>query len=188
MVKILLMPKHSFLLLALFFLVLPAVNSQNAEKLRTGDLFPVIKGELLSYKKITLPEHCKGKVSVLVIAFKRATQTQVDTWTKPLLQEFNTQDDFRFIEVPMISNFYSWVSNYIDNGMRSGIIESMHKNVMTYYGPLGSYFKYFEVENKKLCYLFLLDKEGKVQFITKGESNPEDLEILLQKTKELLDN
>jgi hypothetical protein len=169
--------------LFLSIIIIPQVEAQHTNKLKAGDLFPEIKGELLSSKMITLPDHCKGKVSVLIIAFKRGTQPQIDEWTKPLMKEFSIRNDFRFIEVPMISNFYNWMSNYIDNGMRGGIAESMHKNVMTYYGPLGNYFDYFDVQDKKQCCLFLLDKEGIIQFIAKGEPTPENLSALLQKIK-----
>lgn len=67
----------------------------------------------------------------------------------------------------MISNFYNWMSHYINNGMRDGIAESMHKNAMTYYGSLGNYFDYFDVQDKKLCSLFLLDKESIIQYLYK---------------------
>ena len=170
----------------LSIIIIQQTAAQNPDKLKSGDLFPEIKGELLSSKMVTLPDHCKGKVSVLIIAFKRGTQAQVDTWTKPLMKEFSIRNDFRFIEVPMISNFYSWLSHYIDNGMRGGIAKPMHKNVMTYYGPLDSYYDYFDVQDKKLCYLFLLDKESRIQFLTKGEAKPEELSVLLQKIKILL--
>ncbi len=177
------MIKSTIIALFLSILIIPKVEAQNANKLKIGDLFPEIKGELLSSTMITLPDHCKGKVSVLIIAFKRGTQPQIDKWTKPLLKEFNDYSYFRFIEVPMISNLYNWVSHYIDNGMRGGIAESMHNNVMTYYGPLESYFNYFDVQDKKLCYIYLLDKEGIIQFIAKGEPNREHLTVLLQKIK-----
>ncbi|MBN2598232.1 hypothetical protein [Labilibaculum sp.] len=172
------------LLLSIF--VSPVARAQDSKKLKPGDFFPEIKGKLLSSKMITLPDHCKGKVSVLILAFKRGTQAQIDTWTKPLMKEFSINNDFRYIEVPMISSFYNWLSHYIDNGMRSGIAKPMHQNVMTYYGSLNPYFDCFDVQDKKLCYLFLLDKEGKIQFLTKGEAKPDELSVLLQKIKILL--
>jgi hypothetical protein len=175
-----------FIATCLFCLVVICANSQNIKKLQKGDIFPQIKGELLSSKKITLPNHCKGKVSVLIVAFKRGTQPQIDTWTKPLLREFSMNKDFRFIEIPMISGFYSFMSNYINNGMRKGIVRPMHKNVMTYYGPLSDYFKMFDVENNKLCYLFLLDRDGTIHYMNKGESNEAALQSLIEKTKGLL--
>ncbi len=179
------MVKPAVIFLMLCLLLTPVLFAQ---KLQIGESFPEITGELLSYKKITIPEHCKGKVSILIVAFKRGTQPQIDSWTTPLMQEFSNNSDFRFLEIPMISNFYSWISGYIDNGMRGGIVESMHKNVMTYYGPLDTYFTYFGVEDKKLCYLFLLDREGKIQFLANGESSSEQLAILFQKVKILLNS
>ncbi len=179
------MIKPAVLILMISLFLTPVLIAQ---KLQIGDSFPEITGDLLSYKKITIPEHCKGKVSILIVAFKRGTQPQVDSWTTPLMQEFSNDSDFRFLEIPMISNFYSWISGYIDNGMRGGIVESMHKNVMTYYGPLDRYFTYFDVQDKKLCYLFLLDREGKIQFLANGESSSAQLTILFQKVKILLNS
>lgn len=156
------------LTLSIFFFIsifCSNLSAQTVKKLEIGDQFPTIHGELLSHKEVSLPDHCRGKVSLLIVAFKRGTQPQIDTWTKPVLKEFSMYDEFRFIEIPMISNFYSWISNYIDNGMRKGIVPSMHKNVMTYYGSLSDYYTYFGVEDKKLCYVFLLDKQGKIQFM-----------------------
>ena len=175
-----------FTVIILLYCFLGFVNAQEIGKLRIGEKFPKIEGELLSTKAISLPGHCKGKVAVLIVAFKRGSQPQIDSWTKPLLKEFSMHDDFRFIEIPMISNFYSWMSNYIDNGMRKGIVPSMHKNVMTYYGPLNDYFTYFGVDDKKLCYVFLIDREGIIQFMAKGEAQSDKLKILIAETRELL--
>ncbi|MPQ47681.1 hypothetical protein GCQ56_11770 [Marinifilum sp. N1E240] len=175
-----------FILCSLLFI--PNGNGQTVDKLKLGDTFPNLNGELLSSKKISLPDHCKGKVSILIVAFKRGTQTQIDTWAKPLLHEFSMMEDFRFIEIPMISNFYSWISSYIDNGMRKGIVPSMHKNVMTYYGPLSDYYKYFDVADKKLCYLFLIDRTGKIQFLEKGEAKEENLQSLIEIIKDLINS
>lgn len=164
------------------------LSAQTVKKLEIGDMFPTVEGELLSSKKISLPDHCKGKVSLLIVAFKRGTQSQIDTWTKPIMKEFSMYDEFRFIEIPMISNFYSWMSNYIDNGMRRSTVSNMHKNVMTYYGPLRDYYKYFGVEDKTLCYVFLLDQHGKIHFIEKGNAEPRKISLLTDKVKKLLHN
>lgn len=70
--------------------------------------------------------------------------------------------------------------------MRSGIQKKLHDNVLTYYGSLSDYYKYFGVDDKKTCYLFLLDKEGKVQLMKKGKANPESMKELRVKTDLLL--
>ncbi|WP_421920133.1 hypothetical protein [Marinifilum sp.] len=180
------MPKSVLISVLILMVFINKLSAQTTKKLDVGDHFPTIEGELLSSKKISLPEHCKGKISLLIVAFKRGTQAQIDTWTKAILQEFGMQEEFRFIEIPMISNFYSWISNYIDNGMRKGIVQSMHQNVMTYYGPLDDYYKYFGVDDKKQCYVFLLDRKGKIRFIDKGEAESHKLVLLINEVKKLL--
>jgi len=174
-----------FLILCFFYT--SNLNAEKIKKLQIGDIFPTIEGELLSSKKITLPDHCKGKITLLAVAFKRGTQYQIDSWTRPLLFEFSRNNNFRFIEIPMISNFYSWISNYIDNGMRKGIVPSMHKNVMTYYGSLDNYFSYFGVEDTKLCYIFLLNKNSEILYMNKGIASPKKIKILSNNIRNLLE-
>jgi len=176
------------LLLTIFtlFLFLHMTPAQEIKPLSIGDHFPSLKGELLSFQKFEIPKDCKGKVSLLIVAFKRGTQPQIDTWTKEILPLYDSNEEFLFLEVPMISGMYSWMSSYIDNGMRSGIQKKLHDNVLTYYGSLSDYYKYFGVDDKKTCYLFLLDKEGKVQLMKKGNANPESMKELRVKTDLLL--
>ncbi|RUT78219.1 hypothetical protein [Ancylomarina longa] len=181
------MNKTFLSLLFLCLLYSPMLEAKKIKKLQIGDRFPKMEGELLSSKKITLPNHCEGKVTLLIAAFKRGTQDQIDSWTRPILFEFSQEEEFRFIEIPMISNFYSWISNYINNGMRNGIISSMHKNVMTYYGSLDEYFNYFGVEDRKLCYLFLLNKKGEICYMNKGESSSNEIKTLIHDIRILLE-
>jgi len=124
--------------------------------------FPTIEAETLSQKKIVFPDVTEGKYALILIAFKRQTQGQVDSWLDPFIEEYGDNKQVTFYEIPMISNNWKWMSSWIDSGMRSGVPDYKHDHVATYYGPLSEYFEYFNINDKRLCYVFLLDESGNI--------------------------
>lgn len=135
--------------------------------------FPTIKAETLSQEKVVFPDITENKYALILIAFKRQTQGQVDSWLDPFIKEFGENKQVTFYEIPMISNNWKWMSQWIDSGMRSGVPKYKHNHVATYYGPLSSYFEYFEIKNSKLCYSFLLDKTGHIIWKNQGAATKE---------------
>ena len=83
--------------------------------------FPRIEAKTLSGKKIVFPDAAKGNYAFMLIAFKRQTQGEVDSWLDPFIKEFGNRDSVTFYEIPMISNNWKWMSGWIDAGMRAGV-------------------------------------------------------------------
>lgn len=83
--------------------------------------FPHVEGSSLSGTSHRLPETLDGDRNLLLIAFKQAQQSDVDTWV-PLAEQLAEElSDFRAYELPVISQMYRPVSGFIDGGMRGGI-------------------------------------------------------------------
>lgn len=141
------------------------------------DKFPFVKAELLNGNEIQLPKDIKGKITVIIIAFERNAQKQIDPWTEALLPLENN-NDIEYYEIPMISGFYSFMSGMIDGGMKKGIDPKLHDNVATYYGDRDKYFECFNINDKSLCYVFLLDKEGDIVYRDKGKPSGDDIKNL----------
>ncbi|NTW50482.1 MAG: hypothetical protein HGB19_12285, partial [Chlorobiales bacterium] len=91
-----------------------------------GKRFPTLKGNALSKKEITLPDEAKGFVTVVIVAFDRDAQNQIDTWADTLLKRYDKDKTIKYFEVPMISGFYSFMSGVIDGGMRGGVPKPLH--------------------------------------------------------------
>ena len=166
--------KHLILIITLLIMA-QQVQSQQ---------FPVIKAETLSQEKIVFPEITKGKTALILIAFKRQTQGQVDSWLDPFIEEFGDNELVTFYEIPMISNSWKWMSSWIDSGMRAGVPAYKHDHVATYYGPLSEYFEYFDVQDKRLCYVFLLDENGKIIWRNQDAATRESYNELSQLVRE----
>src|SRR6056297_1088864 len=164
-------------LLLLIFIMAQTVQSQK---------FPSIEAETLSQKKVVFPEVTKGKYALILVAFRRQTQGQVDSWLDPFIREFGENEEITFYEIPMISNNWKWMSGWIDSGMRAGVPKYKHDHVATYYGKLSPYFDFFDIEDKSLCYVFLLNKSGEIVWREKGALDSEKYNELKKTLKSFL--
>jgi hypothetical protein len=110
----------------------------------------------------------------------------LDSWLKPYLDEFSNRSTHVFFEIPMIDSLFARLySKTIDEGMRRGIAPDKHNNVATYYGPIKKYCQMLSIENRKLGYAFLLDKNGIIQWIGKGLAQAEQIDKMINIAKKL---
>ena len=145
--------------------------------------FPEISAETLSKKQVVFPQAVGGKYAFILIAFKRQTQGEVDSWLDPFWEDFSGKKGITFFEIPMISGNWKWMSSWIDSGMRSGVPDEKHDHVATYYGPLKKYFDYFDIRDSGTVHVFLLDKKGRIIWRETGPANKtkyEKLKTLIQ--------
>ena len=158
-----------------FFIIMlvthAALSSQDTPKERSsliGTKFPEIRSETLAGTKLILPDDARGKITLITIAFQHGTQQQLDSWLNPFAEEFGTRPGFTFYEIPMLTADVKPFAFRIDSGMRSGIPEEKHKNVMTYYGDYAEYMRLLHIDDVTLGYAFLLDHEGIIRWHGEG--------------------
>lgn len=140
--------------------------------------FPRIEATTLMGKKVVFPDVASGKTALVVVAFRRQAQGVIDSWKEPFLKDFGGNSDYTFYEIPMISSGWKVMAPVIDNGMRSGVPRELHNQVATYYGPLDQYFEFWDIQDKRDAYVFLLDKEGYVLHTDHGTATPEKYHTL----------
>jgi hypothetical protein len=149
-----------------------------------GKTFPEVKDDSLAHTHITLPDAARGKVTLVVISFLHQNQAQLDSWLEPFVERFSNKERYTFYEVPMISGGYKFMRPMIDGGMRAGIPQEKHKNVVTMYGDVEKYIKALDLD-PQYGYAFLLDQEGFIRWQGQGFSNPETLKELFDKAQRL---
>ncbi len=142
-----------------------------------GEKFPMIAAETLAGNPITLPRDLSDNVCVLTVAFKQAAQAKIDTWAEYVLDQNNFQD-VCYYEIPLIKRIWKPLQGWIDGGMRSGIPEERHKNVITYYGDIRPYKRHLNVSDTADAYVFVIDKEGCIRYASQGYASPEKLQEL----------
>jgi hypothetical protein len=138
----------------------------------------------LAKNKVTIPQAAKGKVTLIMVAFLRESQPQIDSWLGPFTRTFGGREGFTFYEIPMISSGYRFMSFMIDSGMRSGIPKEKHDNVVTYYGNIEKYTKALQIDPRS-GHVFLLDREGIIRWQARGFATDETLKELFDLAEKL---
>lgn len=127
------------------------------------DTFPKVKGINLMGEEITLPEGFDGEKNLVLVAFKREQQSDVDTWIDLYAAVKDRIKGLKFFEVPTIKPMNSLTRVWINNGMRSGIQDpSARARTITLYVPLKEFTDDAGIENSDQIHAFLLDRKGKI--------------------------
>jgi hypothetical protein len=145
-----------------------------------GLKFPTLTTDSLAGTKVTLPDSAKGKVTLVIMSFKRDSQSQNDSWLGPFEKEFGQKDGYLFYEVPMIRRRFVFMAPLIDSGMRAAIPNEKHKNVITFYGNVDPYKQALKIEDIYLGYAYLLDREGIIRWQRQGLAKAEDIKALIE--------
>ena len=128
----------------------------------TGELFPSVLGKSLAGKPISIPSEWAGEPVLLLVGFEQNTQFDLDRWVLGLLQ---TGIEARVVEVPTIPGLVpSFLSERIDNGMRSGIPEEDWASVVTVYAESDMIAKFTGNENPLPGRIVLIGPDGRVRF------------------------
>lgn len=83
--------------------------------------FPVIEAESLRGRTVRLPADLRGERNLLLVAYEREQQADIDTWLAVLDTLAPRLPDFAYYELPTIGGGYKWMRAMIDGGMRQGI-------------------------------------------------------------------
>ena len=145
-----------------------------------GKLFPKITAYSLAKTEVVLPDMAIGKITLIAIAFVREAQEMLDSWSIPFEDRFFNKPNYIYYEIPMLDGIWKLFRSSIDGGMRAGIPNEKHGNVMTHYGNYKEYTSYLLIDNIHNGYIFLLDKEGIIRFSGMGFASEKDIIEMIQ--------
>lgn len=138
-------------------------------------LFPSVSGENLHGERVTFPDDLKGQPALVLVAFKREQQADVDTWLNQLDAIEAAIPGIRVIETPTISSArWGWFAWFIDGGMRSGIPDpDARARTITLYTDVGKFRDILGMETDTQIYAVLLDANGRVRLVESGTFTPD---------------
>lgn len=172
--------------LLIYFLV----GSSFLLKAQSGKTFPSVKGTTLDDKAISLPAK-NGKYTVLAIAYHRGAEDDLKKWLNPLYDNFMRKEkgtsnfdlaevyDVNFVFVPMIAGFKRIADEFkggTDKAFWPYIMDTEKTDIKELQKQLG-------VEDNKIPYFYVLDKDGKIVESQSGkfsEAKMEKLEDAIQ--------
>lgn len=142
-------------------------------------MFPEISGQNLEYENFNLPYALKGELNLVIIPFKRWHQNLVDDWSFHLSALEKRYSNFKYYEVPTLSNGYRVMRFMIDGGMRSGIPnKAVRERTITIYTNKSQFKKELNINSEDTIYLFLVNKTGDIIWKAEGKFNKNKMQIL----------
>jgi hypothetical protein len=126
-------------------------------------MFPPLKASNLEKTELNLPEAFEGEVNLVLIAFERRQQKDVDTWLAALPGIQKSHPGLEYYELPTIKRMNPLTRWFIDNGMRSGIPDKKQRaRTITLYIDKEPFKKALNLPAEDTIYALLLDKTGQV--------------------------
>lgn len=142
-------------------------------------VFPSLEASDLNKRKIQLPGGLAGELNVLLVAFQREQQKDVDTWLPLLPALMKAHPKLAYYEIPVISRSNPLLRWIIDNAMRGGIPDQEQRaHTITLYLDKKPFLKTLEISSEDRIYILVVNKSGKVLWRTEGVASPEKLESL----------
>jgi hypothetical protein len=152
-------------------------------KTKGQKFFPKVSGSNLEGKIVNIPEDLTGAKRLLIVAFKREQQKDVDTWldaTKKLLSKHN---NFAVYELPTIKEMNLFLRFNINNGMRYGIpSQEQRERTITLYLDKEKFKDSLSIKSEEFIYAYLINQKHEIIWQAKGlasNKNTHELEKLL---------
>ncbi len=176
--------KKIFLITLTLFLQSCLIGSGENSKveINQNNYFPKVSGIDLEGKKQELPQVFNNEFNLVIVAFKREQQSEVDTWIKAIEPILKEKQNLSFFEIPLIYELSNFKRFWVNNGMRFGIQDEMaRKRTITVYTNRDEFFKITKMKEDEI-YALLIDKNGKILWQGEGIADDKKIKILMDNT------
>jgi hypothetical protein len=154
-----------------------------------GDTFPDLPGELLTGENIVLPSDKQDKLTLVGMAYSKGAEDILKSWYTPMYDKFVLKRgmfdhlyDVNFLFVPMYVGAKKAAYKASIKKMKDSNRKDLYPYLLFYKGGLDPYVDMLGMDNKNQAYLFIIDKQGKILYHTKGmfsENKMEEIEGVL---------
>jgi hypothetical protein len=133
-----------------------------------------VSGSSLDGKRFNLPRDLKGKVNIVIIAFRREQTDIIEQWADPLKDVMKADPSLEVYELPTLSRGYSPFRWWIDGGMRAGIVDDeARRRTITIYTNKRNFKVQLGIPNEETIYIFLVGKDGRIITQVQGDFTEE---------------
>jgi hypothetical protein len=132
-------------------------------------LFPPVQGSNLERRQFRLPGDFEGERNLVLIAFRREQQFDVDTWSAPIKGLRERFPDLRFYELPTIKRGNPVFRFWLDSAMRAGIPDrTAREQTITLYLDKEAFRAALDLPSEETIYALLVDRQGRVLWRAEG--------------------
>jgi putative protein-disulfide isomerase len=139
--------------------------------------FPSITVKNLKAEEIILPKSALDKPTFICILMKDEGRPVAASWTKNILEKYPKQE-VNLYEVSLLPKGLKILRGTIEKGMKKDVDASFHSNYTTFFGDVKSYKSALKIVDDNSCYVYLLDKSGKIKASTDGYVSAEKADDL----------
>jgi hypothetical protein len=167
------------LLVTAFAANAPAASSSAAPREPTraaGDSvgrFPRVEGSNLEGRRFALPGDFEAEYNVVLVAFRREQQADVDSWLPFLRQQQLSERGIRVYELPTLNRSYRLMRGFIDGGMARGIPEKATREAtITLYIDKSAFKKALAISSEERIITLIVARDGRVLWRADGRFAP----------------
>jgi hypothetical protein len=118
---------------------------------------------------MALPGDFGGRANLVLVAFQRGQQADVDTWFAQARTLAAAHEELRWYEVPTLGAGWRPMRGWIDGGMRAGIPDTAQRaRTVTLYPDKGPFRAALGIGSEATIHPLLLDRDGHVIWRTQG--------------------
>jgi len=150
-----------------------------------GDSFPGLKGETPNGKMVELPKDCKGKKTIIGLAYGKKAAADLEGWYEPAYLRFvkghglfATAYDAELYFIPMFVGANKAAYNPSMKKIRKSASPEVLDHLVFFKGALEDYVDPLELKDKSTPYFFVLDESGTIVHRTSGAYSDEKLEAI----------
>ena len=136
--------------------------------------FPPLQARNLEGAVLDLPEALAGDPSVVIVAFERQQQDDVDSWLPWLDGLRRRLPGLEVYELPAIKRRWLPARAFIDGGMRAGIPDpGTRRRTLTVYTDTGALSRALRIDSTDRIALFVVSREGIVVWSGSAAHDPD---------------
>ena len=132
-------------------------------------MFPEVKAQNIEGKMLSLPGDFTGDLNLVLVAFERDQQREVDSWLEAAPEIFKGHPGIPCYEVSVMGKEYKMAHFFIDRAMRSSISNKEQRaRTANLYIDKAPFEQSLHIPNERRIAVLLVDKKGKVMWREEG--------------------
>ena len=126
-------------------------------------IFPEVSGRNLKRKKYTRPQDFPSSLNIVLVAFQRYQQLDINTWM-PFVSELDSEySDLTYFELPAIYQMGPLGQFMLNEGMRAGNPDQKaRESTITLYGDKPKFRGHLQIRSEDAIQILLVTDEGKI--------------------------
>ena len=161
----------------LFFAFSLTINAQK------GEMFPALEGETLTNQIKSIPADINNKYTIIGMAWSKKSEEDLESWLLPVYDMFigkntfmSTEYDVNVLFIPMFSGIKKGAYKTVMKKSKEQLDPKLYDYVLFYKGSVKDYRAKLNLEHRDVPYFFVLDKTGKIVYVTSGKFSDSKLD------------